>query len=122
MAGKKLVNRIRNSLTIGSRSPSPVSGPSQPNNATDTAATPFTAFVLSSLDSEDHKMVAMTFASQIQTDCDARNLDFDDLYHLLGHKTKGNALRTLTLTIPVAERIVIKNDKNYQEVILLDTC
>ena len=54
----------------------------------------------------------MAFALHIQSDCDARNFDVDDFFHLLGHKTKGNALRTLTTTIPQAEMIVVKSDKN----------
>jgi hypothetical protein len=71
---------------------------------------PFTRSILSNLDEEDHKMVAMALASHIQTDCDARNLDFGDLFHLLGHKTKGNALRTLTTTISETEIVIITGD------------
>ena len=55
------------------------------------ATTPFTRYVLDNLNLQngEYKLFAMTFASQIQTDCDANALDFDDYFHLLGHKTKG---------------------------------
>ena len=80
------------------------------------ATTPFTRYVLDNpkgnLENGEYKMFAMTFAPQIQMDCEARVLDFDDYFHLLGHKTKGNALRTLLATIEESELIVIKSDKN----------
>ena len=108
MAGKKLVRRIKESLSLGSRSPSPLPGPS----TAPTSLTPFTSHVLANLDDEESKLVAMTFAPQIETDCDARKLDFDEYYHLLGHKTKGNAMRTLLKTIQESELVFIKSDKN----------
>ena len=61
---------------------------------------PFARFVLSNLDEQDHKIVAMAFAPQIQTDCDAGNLDFDDCFHLLGHTSKRDAVRTLKRAVP----------------------
>ena len=87
---------------------------SLPNPTGLPATTPFTRYVLENLNLEngEYKMFAMTFAPQIQMDCEARVLDFDDYFHLLGHKTKGNALRTLLATIEESELIVIKSDKN----------
>ena len=63
MGSKKLVTKIRDALSRGSRSPSHEPVPSTGNS-----------FVTSNLDKRDHKMVAKAFfAPHIQTDCDARN-------------------------------------------------
>ena len=43
-------------------------------------------------------MVAKAFAPHVQTDCDARNLDFDDSFHLLGRTSKRDAVQTLKWT------------------------
>ena len=92
MKGKKVTTKIKDGLSKSSGNPSPEPDPSKGSMNVDN---PFTLFVLSNLEEQDHKMVAMAFAPQIQTDCDARNLDFDDFFHLLGHKTKSDAIRTL---------------------------
>ena len=116
MAGKK------NIMTAIKRAVSPLRQAStmaelqlpSPNPTALPATTPFTRYVLDNLNLQngEYKMFAMTFAPQIQTDCDAKVLDFDDYFHLLGHKTKGNALRTLLATIEDSELIIIKSDKN----------
>ena len=49
-------------------------------------------------------MVAMAFAPQIQTDCDAPVVDFDENYHLLGME-KRNALRIVTRVIKSDELV-----------------
>jgi hypothetical protein len=85
MGSKKIVTMIKDALSRGSRGPSPEPGPSMGGSSD----SPFTRYVLSNLEEQDHKMVAMAFAPQIQTDCDARNLDFDDFFHLLGLRQKG---------------------------------
>ena len=109
---------VKNIMTAMKRAVSPV------RQASDVAesklppsiptTTPFTRYVLDNLDLDngEYKMFAMTFAPQIQMDCEAKVLDFDDYFHLLGHKTKGNALRTLLATIEESELIIIKSDKN----------
>lgn len=45
---------------------------------------------------------------QVKNDFDAHELYYDDYYHSLGHKSEGNALRTLVATIPEADRVIIK--------------
>ena len=112
MVKKKLTDTLRTALSIGSksRSPSPEPGPSTGESRN--IDSPFTRFVLSNLDDQDHKMVAMAFAPQIQTDCDARNLDFDDFFHLLGHKTKGDAIRTLNRVFKDGEIVFSNPAKN----------
>ena len=57
-------------------------------------------------------MFAMTFAPQIQMDCNAKVLDFDDYHHLLGHANKASALRTLLRTIPRDELVFNKDVEN----------
>ena len=99
MAGKKIVKRIKESLNLSSRTPSPQVHASTPAVAS-SSSTPFTTFVISRLDDEESKVYAMTFAPQIQVDCDAPNLVFDDYYHLLGHTEKKTAVRTLKRAIP----------------------
>ena len=108
MGSKKIVTKIKDALSRGSRSPSPEPGPSMGESSD----SPFTQFVLSNLDEQDQKMVATTFAPQIQTDCDARNLDFDDFFHLLGHTSKRDAVRTLKRTISEGEIVLGTSAKN----------
>ena len=113
MAGKKLVERIKNSLAIGSRSPSPEPGASSSTGPSSCESdNPFTRFVLSHLIEQDHKLVAMAFAPQIQTDCEARNLDFDDFFHLLGHTSKRDAVRTLRRVIAESELLLGTSAQN----------
>ena len=78
------------------------------------ATTPFTRFVLDNLNLQngEYKMFAMTFAPQIKTDCEAKVLDFDDCYYLLGHANKASALRTLLRTIPRDELLFNKDVEN----------
>ena len=108
MGSKKIVTKIKDALSRGSRSPSPEPGLSTGGSSD----SPFTRFVLSNLEEQDHKLVSMAFAPQIQTDCDARNLDFDDLFHLLGHTSKRDAVRTLKRTISEGELILGTSAQN----------
>ena len=86
MSSKKIVTKIKDALSRGSRSPSPEPGPLTGERTN--INSPFTRFVLSNLDEQDHKMVANAFAPQIQTDCDAPVVDFDENYYLLGMEKK----------------------------------
>ena len=98
MAGKKIMTAIKRAVSpmrqasTGAELQLP-----SPNTTCSSATTPFTRYVLDNLNLQngDYKMFAMSFAPQIQTDCEAKVLDFDDYFHLLGHKTKGDAVRTL---------------------------
>ena len=113
MTGKKLVERIKDSLAIGSRSPSPEPGASSSSGpSTCESDNPFTCFILPQLDDEDERMVAMAFAPQIHTNCDARKLDFDNFFHLLGHTSKRDAVRILKRTIPEAELVLGTSAQN----------
>ena len=77
------------------------------------ATTPFTRYVLDNLNLQngEYKLFAMTFAPQIQTDCDAKVLDFDDYFHLLGTE-KRNALRVLNRTLDQDEVVLLKSEQN----------
>lgn len=76
--------------------------------------TPFTTYVLDNLNLHDneHKLLAMVFAPQIQTDCDAQMLDFDDYFYLLGQKNKADALRTLKRALTEAEIVSSRSAEN----------
>ena len=52
------------------------------------------------------------FAPQIQVDCNAKVLDFDDYFHLLGHKTKGDAVWTLNRALDEDEIVFSNSAKN----------
>lgn len=97
MASKKIANRIKDAISLGSRPPSPPAGPPLARNS---VLTPFTRHVLANLSIDNQKMFAMTVAPQIELDCDAQKLVFDDYYPLLGHTEKRTAIRTLKRAIP----------------------
>ena len=87
---------------------------SSPNLGGLPASTLFTRFVLNNLNLQngEYTMFAMTFAPQIQIDCEAKVLDFDDYFHLLGHANKASALRTLLRTVPKDELVINKDVEN----------
>ena len=101
MAGKQLVRRIRESLTIASRSPSPQPGPSgHVIDVVDGSALAFNRFPQKELDEDYHKLVATSFARYIKGDSDAKTIDIDDVLHFMGYKNKQKAVELLQKIFP----------------------
>ena len=102
MAGKKnIMNAIKRAVSPSRQTGTESMRPAPSLQET----TPFTRYVLDNLDLRDneHKLLTMTFAPQIHMDCEANVLDFDKYFHLLGHKSKADALRTLKRVLTDAE-------------------
>ncbi len=66
---------------------------------------PFTRFVVSELDDQDHKMVAMAIAPHIEPDFDAPLVDFDESY-------QRNAFRIMSRVIKYDEMISLSAEQN----------
>ena len=105
---KRAVSPLRQATTVAELQLPPSNPTGLP------ATTPFTRYVLDNLNLQngEHKLFAMTFAPQIQIDCEAKVLDFDDYFHLLGHANKASALRTLLRTVPKDELVINKDVEN----------
>ena len=110
MAGRQLVRRIRESLTIASRSPSPEAGPSgHVSNVIDDSTTSFTRFPQNEMDEDYHRLVATSFARYIKGDSDAKTIDIDDVLHFMGYKQKVKAVELLLKTYPETKPIPTDN-------------
>ena len=113
MKGKKnIMNAIKRPVSP-SRQSTAETIRQAPFSETSTETTPFTRYVIDNLNLQDneHKLLTMTFAPQIQTDCDAKVLDFDDYFHLLGTE-KRNTLRVLDRTIEDNELVLLRSEQN----------
>lgn len=92
MAGRKIVERIKESLSFGSRNPPPQPDPSSPTDepvALNSAGyTSFARFLEMELKEEYYRLVATSFAKFIKGDTGERNIDFDEHLHFLGYKQK----------------------------------
>ena len=107
MTAKRAVSPLRQAASVAElQLPIPLTGLP--------ATTPFTRYVLDNLNLQngEYKMLAMSFAPQIQMDCEAKVLDFDDYYHLLGHGNKAHAVRTLKRTISEDGILSTKSGEN----------
>ena len=104
MTGKKIVQRIQQSLSLGSRSPSPqpqASCPSEgPAASSSVGDTSLAKFLEKELNEDYHKLVATSFAEFIKGDTGKRNIDFDDHLHFLGYNTKQKAVELLQKKFP----------------------
>ena len=99
------MKRIKGSLTIGSRSPSPAPKPSQSINAEDT---PFTAFILGRLNDQQLRLFAMTFAEHVKSDRHAKVIDFAKVYQWQVYERYDNAVRQVK-NIFREDELVIEN-------------
>ena len=129
MGGKKLVRKIKDAISRGSRSPSPEPGPSslaanhvlapgQSSLAAEHVTEPepagpttFLEFLHNELKEDYHKLVATSFAMYIRDDSNARLIDLDDVFHFLGYKQKVKAVELLLKIYPNAEPISADEDK-----------
>ena len=114
MAGKRIVKRIKESLSRGSSSPSPQPGTSNLEEVkgdpptSSGLDTPFKDFVLSRLEGNtQQKLFAMTFAEQIHCDRNALAIDLEDVFVWLGFTRRDQAVRLLKSEINESEYIFI---------------
>lgn len=104
MAGKKIVKRIKESLSLGSKSPSSHAGPSssteRPVLSASIGDASFSEFLETELKEDYHKLVATSFAEFIKGDTSEQNIDFDHHYQFLGYKQKVKAVELLLKRFP----------------------
>ncbi len=106
MSSRKIVKKIKDAISRGSRSPSPEPGPSTPAIQVVFESSPsatFADFLDGELKEEYHKLVATSFAMYIREDSDAKVINLDDVFHFMGYKQKVKAVELLLKLYPETE-------------------
>lgn len=113
MGGKKIVKRIKESLSLGSRSPSPQPDPSSsiegPTALASLGNPSLAKFLEKELKEDYHKLVATSFAGFIKGDTGERNINFDEHLHFLGYKQKVKAVELLLKRFPDTKPVVFSH-------------